>query len=190
MASIKGQTSTGVHSLDVCADIKTADGKRTDERLFVGYSVRRDFEHSNLFAARGLRFERDRFGGIERLSANMSAQVIRSPTATVQVGCSRWPGIAADALHLGAKRQPVLDSSLAPPCCGSSATHFASAGTSPRHWRKATALIHRLRRLTTDIYDRFALRLSVAASVETEPPPDRKKVDTYSHASLVYTFEP
>ena len=44
--------------------------------------------------------------------------------------------------------------------------------------------------LTTDVYGNFALRLSVCAEYETRPPPDRKKLDTFSKASVVYVFQP
>jgi putative salt-induced outer membrane protein len=44
--------------------------------------------------------------------------------------------------------------------------------------------------LTTDIYGDFALRLSLVGEVETDPPPDRRKVDTYTRGTIVYTFAP
>ena len=189
-ALIKRQTPKWVHTLDLRADIKTEDGSRTDERLFAGYSLRRNFEGTGWFAAAGLRFEHDRFGGIERRFGeyagvgyqlangdNFKWDVLTGPglrqTRYVSVPSDRQFGIFARSTVLWKLSDTLRFNEDLTAAIAKGDDTYSS-----------------LTSVTTDIYGRFALRLSVAASVETEPPPDRKKVETYSRATLVYTFEP
>lgn len=189
-ASIKRQTRTWVHSLDLRADIKTENGSRTDERLFAGYAIRKNFDDSRWFAGGGLRFERDRFGGIDRRFgeyAGVGYQVANGDRFKLDIMAgpglrqTRYVSIPSDK-QFGIFARSTMLWKL------SDTLRFNEDLTAAV--AKGDDTYSSLTSLTTDIYGRFALRLSVAASVETEPPPDRRKVETYSRATLVYTFEP
>lgn len=189
-ASIKRQTQSWVHVLELRADLKNEDKKRTDERLFAGYSIRRNFAGSNWFAAGGLRFERDRFGGIDR----RFGQYLGAGYQIADRDRLKWDVLAGPGM-----RQTRY---IAAPAI----KQFGIFARTTLLWRLTDTLrfnedlaaaiakgddtYSSLTSLTTDIYGQFALRLSFTASVETEPPPDRKKVETFSRASLVYTFVP
>ena len=44
--------------------------------------------------------------------------------------------------------------------------------------------------LTTNVYGDFSLRASFTVELETQPPPGREELETYTRFGIVYSFEP
>lgn len=179
-----------VHSLDLAADLKTEDGERTSERITANYLLRRNFKGSNWFAAAALRYERDPFAGFSRRfgqfvgpgyqianSSRLKWDVMAGPgfrqTRSVDEANDKQFGLFARTT-LGWQLNDTLK-------FGEDLS--AAIGKGNDTYLSTTSL-------TSDIYGGFALRLSFVAEVETKPPDDRKKLDTYSRASIVYVFQP
>jgi putative salt-induced outer membrane protein len=189
-AALKREGKRWVHSLDLLADVKTEDGKRTSERIAANYSLRRNFTGSNWFFAAGLRYERDPFAGFSRrfgqfvgigyqiVSNDQWKWDIRAGPGLRETRSSEEPDNRQFGLYARTNFAWQVTDTLK---FGEDLS--AAVGKGNDSYVSTTSL-------TTDIYGGFALRLSFAAEIETEPPADRKKVDTYSRASLVYLFQP
>jgi len=188
--AIKHEGKRWVNSLDLAADIKTEDGTRTTERVTAAYLARRNFTGSHWFAAGGLRFERDPFGGYSRRFGQFIApgyQIVSNDRIKWDVLAG--PGMrqtrfidAPDENQFGLYARTTFRWQLTDTLkFGEDIS--AAIGKGNDSYLSNTSL-------TTDVYGGFALRLSVSAEYETKPPPDRKKVDTYSRASVVYVFQP
>lgn len=189
-AALRREGKRWVHSLDLLADVKTEDGNKVTDRLSATYFVRRYFTGSSWFAAGGLRYERDTFGGFSRRFGEFVGpgyQIVKNDRI-------KWDVMAGP----GYRQTRFID-----------APHDDQFGVYARStflWQmtdtlkfgeELSAAIGRgddsylsTTSLTTDIYGGFALRLSITTEVETKPPPGRKKTDTYSRASVVYVFQP
>lgn len=189
-AALRREGKLWVHSIDVLADVKTEDGERTSERLAASYFLRRNFLGSNWFATGGLRYERDPFAGFSRRFGQFVGagyQIANNPRM-------KWDVMAGP----GARETRSVDEPndrqfglYARTTFGWQMTDTlkfgedlsAAIGKGDDTYMSSTSL-------TSDIYGGFALRLSFITEVETKPPADRKKIDTYSRASLVYVFQP
>jgi putative salt-induced outer membrane protein len=179
-----------VHSLDLTADLKTEDGERTSERITANYLLRRNFQGSKWFAAGALRYERDPFAGFSRRfgqfvgpgyqianNSRLKWDVMAGPgyrqTRSVDEANDKQFGLFARTT-LGWQLNDTLK-------FGEDLS--AAIGKGNDTYLSATSL-------TSDIYGGFALRLSFITELETKPPEHRKKLDTYSRASVVYVFQP
>lgn len=177
-----------VHILDARIDIKEEDGERTEERVYGNYTLRRNFVGSKWFAFTGLRFEHDEFQGISRrfgLAAGPGYQIVDnskvkwdllggpvlrqtnfvgepSETTVGIFGRTRFSWEISDTLRFSQNADMAVDGE-----------NNSFAATSA---------------LTSDLYGRFALRLSYTIEVETDPPEGREKTETYTRASLIYDF--
>jgi putative salt-induced outer membrane protein len=189
-ASLRRQGKTWVHSLDLLAEIKTEDDERVTERLTAAYFLRRNFKRSNWFAAAGLRYERDRFAGYSQRFGQFVGpgyQLINNDQVKWDVAAG--PGFRQtrffDAPHenqFGLYARTTFSWQLTDTLKFGEELS-ASLGKGNDSYVSSTSL-------TTDIYGNFALRLSFVTKIETKPPPDRKKVDTYTRATVAYTFAP
>lgn len=189
-ASIRRQGKTWVHTLDLLADIKSEDHEKVTDRLAASYFLRRNFAGSDWFAVTGLRYERDQFAGFSR----RFGQFVGGGYQLVNNDRLKWDVMAGPGL----RQTRFIDAPHE--------TQFGLYARSTFAWQVTDTL--RLAEdvsaavgkgndsylsttsLTTDIYGDFALRLSFVGEVETSPPPDRKKTDTYTRATIVYTFAP
>lgn len=189
-AALRREGKRWVHSLDLLADVKTEDGERTSERLAASYFLRRNFTGTRWFAAAGLRYERDPFAGFSRRFGQFVGggyQIASNPRL-------KWDVMAGPGLRETRSIDDPSDSQLglyARTTFGWQLTDTlrfgedlsAAVGSGNDSYLSTTSL-------TTDVYGGFALRLSFVTELETKPPADRKKIDTYSRASVVYLFQP
>jgi putative salt-induced outer membrane protein len=179
-----------VHSFDALADVKTEDGNRTSERLAASYFLRRNFIGTKWFAVGGLRYERDPFAGYTRRFGQFIGagyQIANSPRI-------RWDFMAGPGIR---ETRSVDDPSDRQFGLYARSTFGWQLTDTLKFGEDVSAAIGKgndtylsTTSLTTDIHGGFALRLSFVTEVETKPPADRKKVDTYSRASVVYVFQP
>jgi putative salt-induced outer membrane protein len=189
-AALKRQGRTWVHTLDLLAEIKTEDHERVTDRFAASYLLRRNFTSSNWFAAAGLRYERDTFAGYSR----RFGQFVGPGYQLVSNQNVKWDVMAGP----GFRQTRFIDAPQENQFGLYARTTFswqltdtlkfgedfsAALGKGNDSYLSSTSL-------TSDIYGNFALRLSFATEIETKPPPDRKKVDTYTRATVVYTFAP
>jgi putative salt-induced outer membrane protein len=189
-AAIRRQGKTWIHSLDLLADIKSEDHERVTDRLAASYLLRRNFTGSDWFAVAGLRYERDEFAGFSR----RFGQFVGVGYQLVNNERLKWDVMAGP----GFRQTRFVD---AP-----NESQFGVYARSTFAWQVTDTLKFgeeissaigkgndsyvSTTSLTTDIYGDFALRLSFVGEVETNPPPDRRKVDTYTRGTIVYTFAP
>jgi putative salt-induced outer membrane protein len=186
--AMKRQGLRWVHNLDVKLDVKEENGARSSERLFANYILRRNFKGSRWFAFAGLRFEHDRFQGIERRfgqAAGPGYQLLKGKKA-------EWEVMAGPAL-----RQTRF---VGEP----DSTTFGLFGRTRFSWKLTDTLrfsqnidgvfdgdnngLTSTSAVTSDLYGDFALRLSFTAELETDPPEGREKMETYTRATLIYDF--
>jgi putative salt-induced outer membrane protein len=188
--SIRREGKRWVNSLDLLADIKNEDHHKVTDRLAATYRLRRNFVGSNWFVAGGLSYERDTFAGFsQRFGQFVGAGYQISNNSHLKWDLAAGPGFrqtrfidAPSENQFGLYARTTLAWQL------SDTLKFAenlsaAVGKGNDSYLSTTSV-------TTDIYGGFALRLSFITELETKPPVDRKKVDTYSRASLVYIFEP
>lgn len=186
--AMKRQGLRWVHNLDLKVDVKEENGQRSSERILANYVLRRNFNKSRWFAFAGLRFEHDRFQGIERRfgqAAGTGYQILKGKTADWEImagpvlrqtryidepgsstlglfGRTRFSWKLTDTLKFSQNVEGVLDGD-----------NDGLAVTSA---------------ITSNLYGDFALRLSFTAELETDPPEGREKLETYSRATLVWDF--
>ena len=189
-AALRKQGKTWAHAVDLLADVKTEDQERVTDRLKASYLLRRNFLGSPWFVAAGVRYERDTFAGYSR----RFGQFVGGGYQLVSNDHVKWDVMAGpgfrqtrfiDAPHdnqVGLYARTSLVWQL------TDTLRFgedlsAAVGKGNDSYLSTTSL-------TADIYGTFALRLSLVGEVETNPPPDRKKTDTYTRATIVYTFAP
>ena len=179
-----------VHSLDLAADLKTEDGERTAERIAVNYLLRRNFEGSKWFAAAGLRYERDPFAGFSR----RFGQFVGGGYQIANSSRLKWDVMAGPGFRQARSVDEASDNQFG---LYARTTLGWQLNDTLRFGEDLSAAIGRgndtylsTTSLTSDIYGGFALRLSFLAEVETMPPDHRRKLDTYSRASVVYVFQP
>lgn len=189
-ASLRRQGQTWVHSLDLLAELKGENHERTTDRLAASYLARRNLTGTLWFLAGGVRYERDTFAGFSRRfgqSVGPGYQLINNDhlkwDATVGPGFRQTRFIEAPS-----ERQIGLYGRTSFAWQLTDTLKFgqdlsAAIGKGNDSYLSTTSL-------TTDIYGGFALRLSLAAEVETNPPVGRKKTDTNTRATVVYTFAP
>jgi putative salt-induced outer membrane protein len=188
--SIKRQARWWVHALDLRADVKEEKQQRTEERLFAGYTLRRNFAGTAWFAAGGLRAERDRFQGFDsRFGAFIGPGYQIANNDRVKWEIYGGPGFrqtrfidAPNQSQLGMFARTVFGWEISD-TLRFSEDLSAGIGKGNDTYQSTTAL-------TTNLYGDLAIRLSFVAERESEPPAGRKKNETYTRGSLVYTFEP
>jgi putative salt-induced outer membrane protein len=189
-ASLKRQGKTWVHSLDLLADIKNENHERVTDRLSASYFGRRNFTGSNWFAVMGLRYERDQFAGYSR----RFGQFLGGGYQLVNNDRLKWDVMAGP----GFRQTRFIDAENENQLGLYARTTFAWQITDTvKFGEELSAAVGKgndsylsTTSVTTDIYGAFALRLSFVGEVETSPPPGRGKVDTYTRATVVYTFQP
>lgn len=189
-ASIRRQGKTWVHSLDLLADVKNEDHERVTDRLAATYFLRRNFKGSDWFAIAGLRYERDQFAGFSR----RFGQTVGVGYQLVNNNRLKWDVMAGP----GFRQTRFIDAPHENQLGIYARTTFAWQVTDTlKLGQEISAAVGKgddsyvsTTSLTTDIYGDFALRLSFVGEVETDPPPDRRKIDTYTRGTIVYTFAP
>lgn len=186
--AMKRQGLRWVHSLDLRIDIKEESGERTEERVFGNYTLRRNFRGSRWFAFAGIRYEHDEFQGIERRfgeAAGAGYQLVKNDKIDWDImagpvlrqtrfinepdsntlgffGRTRFGWEISDTLKFTQNIDGVLD--------GENNTLAATSA------------------ITSDLYGDFAVRLSFALEIETDPPEGRETTETYTRATLIYDF--
>jgi putative salt-induced outer membrane protein len=189
-ASIRRQGKTWQHSLDLLADVKSENHEKVTDRLSASYFLRRNFTGSNWFAVTGIRYERDEFAGFSR----RFGQFVGAGYQLVNNDRLKWDVMAGPGF-----RQTRFIDAPHENQFGAYArtTFFWKATDTLRFGEELSAAVGKgddsyvsTTSLTTDIFGNFALRLSWVGEVETKPPPGRKKTDTYTRATVVYTFAP
>lgn len=189
-AALKREGKRWIHSLDLLADVKSENGEKTSERIAANYLLRRNLTGTDWFLAAGLRYERDPFAGFSRRFGQFAGAGYQIVSNTQL----KWDVMAGPGLRETRSpeepdnRQFGLYARTTFAWQVTDTLKFgedlsAAVGKGNDSYLSTTSL-------TTDIYGGFALRLSIAAEIETRPPADRKKVDTYSRASLLYLFQP
>ena len=189
-ASIRRQGKTWVHTLDLLADLKSEDHEKVSDRFAASYFLRRNFSGSDWFATTGLRYERDEFAGFSR----RFGQFIGAGYQLVNNDRLKWDVVAGPGLRQTRFIDAPHENQLG---LYARSTFAWQATDTLKFGQEVSAAVGKgndsylsTTSLTTDIYGDFALRLSFAAEAETSPPPDRKKFDTYTRATVVYTFAP
>jgi putative salt-induced outer membrane protein len=189
-AALRREGKRWVHSLDVLADLKSENGERTSERLAATYFARRNFLGSNWFATAGFRYERDPFAGFSRRFGQFVGagyQIANNPRL-------KWDLMAGPGMR---ETRPVDEPSNRQFGLYARTTFAWQVSDTLKFGEDLSAAVGKgddtylsTTSLTSDVYGGFALRLSFITEVETKPPADRKKIDTYSRASVVYVFQP
>jgi putative salt-induced outer membrane protein len=189
-AALRREGKRWVHSLDVLADVKTESGERTSERIAAAYFLRRNFAGTKWFGSAGLRYERDPFAGFSR----RFGQFFGAGYQIVNNDRVRWDVMAGPGLRETRSLDDPNDSQFGLYARTTFALQItdtlrfaedlsSAVGSGNDSYLSTTSL-------TTDIYGGFALRLSLVGELETRPPSNRRKLDTYSRATLVYLFQP
>ena len=188
--AIRREGKRWVNSVDLLADVKNEDGDKVTDRLAATYRLRRNFTASNWFAAGGLSYERDSFAGFSQRLGQFAGAGYQI-TNGVRV---KWDVMAG----LGLRQTRFIDAPSENQVGLYARTTFAWQVSDTLKFAedlsvangKGNDTYRSTSSLTTDIYGGFALRLSFIGEKETQPPPGRKKLDTYSRASVVYVFQP
>ena len=186
--AMKRQGLRWVHNLDLRLDVKEENGQRSSQRIFANYILRRNFKESKWFAFAGLRFEHDRFQGIDRRfgqAAGAGYQIAKG-------GKVDWEVMAGPVL----RQTRFIDEP--------DSTTFGLFGRTRFTWKLTDTLkfsqnvdgvldgdndgLTATSAVTSDLYGDFALRLSFTAELETDPPEGREKLETYTRATLIYDF--
>lgn len=189
-ATIRREGKRWVNSLDLLADVKNEDHQKVTDRLAATYRLRRNFVGSNWFVAGGLSYERDSFAGFtQRLGQFVGPGYQISNGNRLKWDVTAGPGFRRTRfIDAPSESQFGLHARTTFAWQITDTLKFAESlssdvGKGDDSYLSTTSV-------TTDIYGGFALRLSFVVEYETQPPADRKKLDTYSRASVVYIFEP
>jgi putative salt-induced outer membrane protein len=189
-AALRREGKRWVNSLDLVGDRKSEDGHKVTDRLAATYRLRRNLVRSNWFVTGGLRYDRDTFAGFSRRFGQFVGLGYQlSNNRRFKWDVMAGPGLrqtrfieAADENQLGVYARTSFIWQL------NDALKFtedlsASFGNGNNTYLSTLSL-------TSDVHRGFALRLSTTTEIETQPPSNRKKVDTQSRASVVYVFQP
>lgn len=176
------------HEVDVRIDVKEESGERTQERAYGKYTLRRTLGMPRLFAFGRLSFERDRLQGIQSRffeSVGIGYRLLESRKVD-------WDVMAGPALRQTdysdgtAANEPAIFLRTRFDWRISDTLRFsqeADAGLA-----EGNSTLTSTTSLTSNLYGALSGRLSFGVEVETDPPEDREKTDTYTRVSLVYDF--
>ncbi|MEO0690876.1 MAG: DUF481 domain-containing protein [Pseudomonadota bacterium] len=175
------------HTLALKVDVGELEGDRTDERISVSYTGKREIT-DDLYAFGTLRYERDRLQDISRRF-----------TETVGLG---YEFIDTDDIDLSLELGPALRQTkfVDEP----DQNQFGVFARSQFNWEISDTLDFKQllaatidesnstfvseTSLTASLYGRFSARFSTEIEIETDPPADVQKTDLFTRFSIVYDF--
>jgi putative salt-induced outer membrane protein len=175
------------HNVNALADYQRNNGVTTREKYLAGYKL--DYKFSDRMYAWGLgQWDRDRFGGISRRfteSAGIGYRVIMEDNHT-------WDLEAGAALQQIRYTNGISDNQLA----GRLASFYGvQLSDNLKFTNDTIALIgsanttlSNVGALTAKLSGALSARLAFGWQRESDPPAGKKKVDTFSRATLVYDF--
>ncbi len=175
------------HNVNALADYQRNNGVTTREKYLAGYKL--DYKFSERAYAWGLgQWDRDRFGGISRRfteSAGLGYRVIMEDNHT-------WDVEAGAALQQIRYTNGISDNQLA----GRLASFYGvQLSDNLKFTNDTIALIgsnnttlSNIGALTAKLSGALSARLAFGWQRESNPPAGKKKVDTFSRATLVYDF--
>lgn len=173
------------HKFEGEIDLSDSEGERTAERYSAGYRARRDFGKSPIFAFGSLRYEYDRFQGIDRRfteALGAGYQIFDRDELEWEVSAgpamrqTRFEDGSEDdrlALFLGSEFRYDITDKLT--LRQDSQAVFDSDNGS---FSSTTSL-------SSNLYGKLSGKFSFTVDVETDPPPGNKKTDTYTRVSIV-----
>jgi|TARA_R100000501_G_scaffold18139_1_gene36355 putative salt-induced outer membrane protein len=176
------------HDINVQFDYLKSNGQTRRERIYAGYTGRRDFGGSFFFSFGLLSFERDRFSGIDsRFTESLGIGYRLADTGNFQWTLEGGPAARQTQFTDGRDLSRVdllgrtdIDWKLSSDLRLTESAGFLLSGENSSLYSKTA--------ITTTIFGDLSARLSYDVLHETDPPEGRQKTDTITRASLVYGF--
>jgi putative salt-induced outer membrane protein len=185
---IKREGPRWEHRIDADLDIGDVDDERNVERVTVGYRPRRDLVGSPFFLFGVLRYERDRFSGIDQ----RFTQSIGPGYKLIDKGGLDWDVYAGPALRqtafsdghhvdqfgafIGTDLEWDITHTL-------TLTQYAGAVLAKENKSVKTTTA-----LTSNLYGELSARIDFTFEKETDPPVGSVGTDKFSRVSIVYHF--
>lgn len=181
------ETRLWKHTLRGLVDYQRQDGVTTRERYFAGYEGNYNIT-PNFYALVTLAYEKDEFSGFSRRFAESLGLGYRIITTDTM----RFSLEAGPALRQTDFTNGVTDNAFAARgagnfwCALTPALEFSEGAT--LFYDSFNTSFQSLTALTAKLSGKLSARASFQLNTESNPPPGRKKSDTISRATLVYSF--
>ena len=173
------------HKFEGEIDLSDSENERTAERYSVGYRARRDFGKSPIFAFGSVRYEHDRFQGIDdRFTEALGAGYQIFDRDELEWEVSAGPATRQTRFEDGSEEDRLAI------FFGSEFRYDLTDKLTLRQDLEAVfdsdnGSFSSTTSLSSNLYGKLSGKFSFTVDVETDPPPGNKKTDTYTRVSLV-----